>query len=278
MSEIRDQGLDVVRRRPWALHALGERLDHRVVEARLPAVPGPGLGLRDAAEGRDLLAAPLVERAQVLPAVVERVEIQAVGVAVAVAGVATVPLVERVRRVVEQDLAAPGQRQGLRAAQRDRLDQLGRFGVDDLDGVGEVIRDVEGLAVGCEGQLGRAGRRASTRRYRPSFLSSSGAIRSRELFGPPGKRLQVGPEDHHLVRAAATDGHVPLVAADGHPVGIAGRLALGVERERGIGRRAVERRPASAAGRAPSPGRCCSGWSRTAGSACWRRSPSCRRR
>ena len=49
-----------------------------------------------------------------------------------------------------------------------------------------------------------------------------------------------------------------LVAADRDAVGVAGGLALGVERERGEGLRAVESGPASAAGRAPSPGRCCS--------------------
>ena len=107
-------------------------------------MPGPGFGLGDAAEGRNLLATALVERAQVLPAVVERVEIQAVGVPVAMAGVATVPLVVRVRGVVEHDLALARQREGLGAAQGDRLDEFGRLGVDDLDRVGEVICHVKG--------------------------------------------------------------------------------------------------------------------------------------
>ena len=57
--------------------------------------------------------------------------------------------------VVEEDLAAAGQRRRLRAAQGDRPDELGRLGVDDLDGVGQVVGDVERLAVGGEGQLGR---------------------------------------------------------------------------------------------------------------------------
>ncbi len=43
-----DERLDVLARRAAALHALGERLDHGVVEARLPAVPGPGAGPGDA--------------------------------------------------------------------------------------------------------------------------------------------------------------------------------------------------------------------------------------
>ena len=42
----------------------------------------------------------------------------------------------------------------LGAAQGNRLHQFRRFGVDDLNGVGQIIGDVEGLAVGGEGQLG----------------------------------------------------------------------------------------------------------------------------
>ena len=167
--QVGDEGLDVVGRGPGALHALGERLDHRVVEVGLPAVPGPGPGAGHPAERRHLLAAAQVRRAQVLPAVVERVEVQAVGVAVAVAGVATVPLVERPLGVVEEDLAPARQRERLGAAQRDRADEPGRLGVDDLDGVGEVVGDVEGLAVGGEGELGRPAaqrRRGGTGRRR----------------------------------------------------------------------------------------------------------------
>ena len=40
------------------------------------------------------------------------------------------------------------------AAQRNRPDELGRLGVDDLHRVGQVVGDVQGLAVGGEGELG----------------------------------------------------------------------------------------------------------------------------
>ena len=94
--------------------------------------------------------------AQVLPAVVERVEVEAVGVAVAVAGVATVPLVERVR-----SRRGTGSRRGV-ASDSVLGPPRGIVWTSLADsasttwiGVGEVIGDVERLAVGGEGQLGR---------------------------------------------------------------------------------------------------------------------------
>ena len=160
--------------------------------------------------------------------------------------------------VVEDDLAAAHERQRLGPAQRNRLDELGRLGIDDLDGVGQIIRDVERLAVGGKGQLG--GPAAQLDAAVPAvFLEQLGRDQVARAVGPPGERLQVGPEDHHLVRAAATDRHELLVAADGDAVGIAGGLALRVERERGVGRPSRRAGLASGAGRAPSPGRCCSG-------------------
>ena len=203
--QVRHQRLDLVLRGPRPLHALGERLDHRVVEAVLPAVPGPGPGVRDAAERRHLLAAAEVEGAQVLPAVVERVEVQAVGVAVAVAGVAAIPLVERPRGVVEEDLAAAGQRRRLRAAQGDRPDEPGGLGVHDLDGVGEVVRHVERLAVGGKGQLG--GPAAQRDPAEPAVALEQ--LRRQQVapaLVAPGEPLAVGAEDHHLVGAAQARG------------------------------------------------------------------------
>ena len=247
-----------------------------VVEVLLPAVPGPGPGVGDAAEGRHLLAAPEVRGAQVLAAVVQRVEVEAVGVAVAVAGVATVPLVERPVGVVEQDLPAPGQRRLRGASQGDRPGEARRLGVDHLDGVGQVVGDVERLAVGGEGQLGRPAARRDATEPAVAVEQLDGDQVARAP-GAPGEPLQVGPEDHHLVGPAATDGQVAAVVGDGHAVGVGGGLAAGVEREGGIRLRAVERRRASGAGRAPIPCRCCSTWWRTPDSSCWRRSPSGRR-
>ena len=48
-----------------------------------------------------------------------------------------------------------------------------------------------------------------------------------------GSGLRIGPEEHHLVRTAATDGEAAPVTADRHAVGIARGLTTGVERERG---------------------------------------------
>ncbi len=57
--------------------------------------------------------------------------------------------------VVEEDLAAAGERRLVGPPSGIVRTTLGRLGVDDLDGVGEVVGDVERLAVGGEGQLGR---------------------------------------------------------------------------------------------------------------------------
>ena len=78
----------------------------------------------------------------------------------------------------------------LGAAEGNRLDQFRGFGVDDLDGVAQIVGDVEQVAVEARTPARWAGRRAATLRYRPSFLSSSGAIRSRELFGRQGSGLK----------------------------------------------------------------------------------------
>ena len=73
------------------------------------------------------------------------------------------------------------------------------------------------------------------------FLEQLGRDQVARAVGPPGEWAQVGLEDHHLVRSAATDSHVFLIAADGHAVGVARGLALGVERECGVGLRSIER-------------------------------------
>ena len=105
----------------------------------------------------DFLAAAQVGRAQVLAAVVERVEIEAAGVSVAVAGVATVPLVVRALAASWKRISPRRASESvLRPAQGNRLDQLRRLGVDDLNGIGQIIGHIERLAVGGKGQLGGA--------------------------------------------------------------------------------------------------------------------------
>ena len=203
-------------------------------------MPRPRLGLGHPAQRGNLLATAHVGGAQVLAAIVERVEVEAARVPVAVAGVATVPLVVRTLTVVEEDLAAPRERQGFGPAQGNRLDQLSRLGIDDLNGVGQIIGHVEGLAVGGKGQLGGAA--AELDAPEPAvFLEQLGRDQVARAVRPPGEPLQVGPEDHDLVRAAETDRHELVVAADRDTMGIADRLALRVERERVVGDRAVER-------------------------------------
>src|SRR5262249_46137870 len=96
-AHVSDQRLDIIGLGPWTLHALGERFECGVVEALLPAMPCPWLGLGDAAKGRHFLATSNVERAQVLSPIVERVEVETSRVPVAVTGVATVPLVKGMR-------------------------------------------------------------------------------------------------------------------------------------------------------------------------------------
>ena len=81
------------------------------------------------------------------------------------------------------------------------------------------------------------------------FLEQLGRDQVARAVRPPGQPLQVGPEDHDLVRAAATDRHELLVAADRDAMGIADRLALRVERERGD--RSPSRRAATRVSRWP---------------------------
>ena len=106
-------------------------------------------------------------------------------------------------------------------------------GVDDLDGVGQIVGDVERLAVGGEGQLG--GPAAQRHPAVPAVaLEQLGRRSGRASCSTrQGRRRPIGPEDHDFVRTAATDGQALPVAADGHAVGVGRGLALGVERERG---------------------------------------------
>ena len=95
----------------------------------------------------------------------------------------------------------------LRAAQGNCLHELGGLGVDDLDGVAQIVGDVERLAVGGEGQLG--GPAAERDPAVPAVVLEQ---LGRDQVARAVRRARGAgcgrSEDHHLVRSAATDGQV----------------------------------------------------------------------
>ena len=188
--------------------------------------------MRDPAQGGHLLVAAQVRRAQVLAAVVEGVEAQAVGMAVAVAGVATVPLVERPLSRMEQDLTAAGQRERTRAAEGYRADEAGRLGVDHLHGIGQIVGDEKRLVIGREGKLGGP----SAQRHAAIPAIAAQQFRGNQVaraVDSPGQAAAIGTEDHHFMSSPQADRQEFVIPADGHAMGVGRGLAARVEREGG---------------------------------------------
>ena len=231
-------------------------------------------------ERRHLLAAPQVGGAQVLPAVVQRVEVEAVGVAVAVAGVAAVPLVERPRRRRGRGSRPAAPARASSGPPRGIVrDQPGRLGVDDLHGVGRGSWRRRGSCRRGRRPARSAARPAATRRNRPSSLSSSaGSGRASRSAARAGGVWSV--------RKIMTSCVPPQL--DGEELAVAARRPRRGRRPRpcpGGRARAWRTRsePSSVDPRQPlaeHPAEVdvvARSW-RTRGSSCWRRSRSCRRR
>ena len=154
-SQIFDHRLDLIRRRFLAAHRLNKRVAHQFIKVFPPTVPSPRSGLRHAAQSRHFLMAEQVRGAEILPTVVQGVENQAARVPVRMASGAAIPLMERPRRVMEEDFPLSRERRRFRTAELDRADDLGRFGVDDLDAIAKIIGDIKRFAVEVERQLRR---------------------------------------------------------------------------------------------------------------------------
>ena len=198
--------------------------------------------------------------------------------AVAVAGVAAIPLVERPRRRRGRGsrrggpaTASSGPPSGIVCDERRRSRRRRP---------GRRRRGSWRRRASC--RRGRrparsAGRPSATRRNRPSSLSSSAAIRSREPSGRQGSRLRSVRKIMTSCVPPQLTARQPAVAADGHAVGVGRGLAPRVERERGERLRAVERDPRQPLAEDPAQVDVVARSWRTRGSSCWRRSPSGRR-
>ena len=118
--------------------------------------------------------------------------------AVAVASIATVPLVERPLGRVEENLPAPDQRQRGGAAQGNRANQAGRLGIDHLHSVRQIVGDIHRPAVGGEGQL----RGTAAQRYAAESAITGQQLRRHQVaraVGTPGRAVEVGAEDHDIM-------------------------------------------------------------------------------
>src|SRR5262249_1177689 len=111
------QRLDVVLARPGTEHGLGERLLDGGVQVALPAVPGPGAGVGDVSQGRCQFRIPV-------GSVIERVKVQAAGVAVHMTRVTAEPLVVRTAGIVKERFSLSLQGRSRTQTQRNRAQHL----------------------------------------------------------------------------------------------------------------------------------------------------------
>src|SRR5262245_37836360 len=103
-------------------------------------MPGPGAGLGDIVQAWRLLRVAV-------GVIVERVELEAAGMAFGVASVAAEPLMVRALGVVKDRFALAGQGWFFRTAQGNRSQYLAGLDIDDLNSVEQVIGDSDRASV-----------------------------------------------------------------------------------------------------------------------------------